>query len=67
MDALEAQKDRVFVAPAINFPLSTLTDAADFGCKYSLPSEFAFLTYETLRIQTRCRKQKQLVMRARRK
>ncbi|KAJ7301779.1 hypothetical protein DFH08DRAFT_992258 [Mycena albidolilacea] len=31
MDALEAQKDRVFVAPAINFPLSTLTDAADFG------------------------------------
>jgi len=31
MDALEAQKDRVFVAPALNFPLSTLSDAADFG------------------------------------
>ncbi|KAK7051964.1 amidohydrolase [Favolaschia claudopus] len=31
MDALEAQKDRVYVAPALNFPLSTLTDAAAFG------------------------------------
>ncbi|KAF8176448.1 hypothetical protein K438DRAFT_1939421 [Mycena galopus ATCC 62051] len=31
MDALEAQKDRVFVAPALNFPLSTISDAADFG------------------------------------
>ncbi|KAJ7488924.1 hypothetical protein FB451DRAFT_1223293 [Mycena latifolia] len=31
MDALEAQKDRVFVAPAINFPIATLEDAAAFG------------------------------------
>ncbi|KAJ7131366.1 hypothetical protein C8R44DRAFT_774726 [Mycena epipterygia] len=31
MDALEAQKDRVFVAPAINWLISTLKDAAAFG------------------------------------
>ncbi|KAJ7757272.1 hypothetical protein DFH07DRAFT_819742 [Mycena maculata] len=31
MDALEAQKDRVFVAPALNFPYSTLHDAEAFG------------------------------------
>ncbi|KAJ7983305.1 hypothetical protein DFH06DRAFT_1172907 [Mycena polygramma] len=31
MDALELQKDRVFVAPALNFPIATLQDAAVFG------------------------------------
>ncbi|KAJ7182974.1 hypothetical protein C8R43DRAFT_17880 [Mycena crocata] len=31
MDALEAQKDRVFVAPAINWLVATLKDAAAFG------------------------------------
>lgn len=33
MTALEAQKDRVFVAPALNWLYSTLNDAASFGCK----------------------------------
>ncbi|PWN31410.1 uncharacterized protein FA14DRAFT_186374 [Meira miltonrushii] len=31
MDALEAQKDRVFVAPAINWIVATLNDAVAFG------------------------------------
>jgi imidazolonepropionase-like amidohydrolase len=31
MKLLEAQKDRVFVAPAINFPLLSLTDATPYG------------------------------------
>ncbi|KAJ7689315.1 hypothetical protein B0H17DRAFT_1066878 [Mycena rosella] len=31
MDALEAQKDRVFVAPALNWLVATLEDAAAFG------------------------------------
>ncbi|RXK37009.1 hypothetical protein M231_05716 [Tremella mesenterica] len=31
MDALEAQKDRVFVAPALNWLVATLHDAAAFG------------------------------------
>lgn len=31
MDALEAQKDRVFVAPAINWLYATLYDATAFG------------------------------------
>ncbi|KAJ7256114.1 hypothetical protein C8J57DRAFT_1345155 [Mycena rebaudengoi] len=31
MDALEAQKDRVFVVPAINWLVGTLQDATDFG------------------------------------
>ncbi|KAF7360603.1 Amidohydrolase [Mycena venus] len=31
MDALEVQKDRVFVAPAINWIVGTLEDAAAFG------------------------------------
>ncbi|KAJ7841962.1 hypothetical protein B0H13DRAFT_2099115 [Mycena leptocephala] len=31
MDALEVQKDRVFVAPAINWLVGTLEDAAAFG------------------------------------
>ncbi|KAI9463868.1 hypothetical protein HD554DRAFT_2175396 [Boletus coccyginus] len=31
MTALEAQKDRVFVAPALNWLYSTLNDAASFG------------------------------------
>jgi len=33
MAALEAQKDRVFVAPALNWLYSTLNDAASFGCR----------------------------------
>ncbi len=33
MDALEVQKDRVFVAPAINWIVATLEDAAAFGCE----------------------------------
>ncbi|KAJ7176909.1 hypothetical protein C8R46DRAFT_1077693 [Mycena filopes] len=31
MDALEAQKNRVVVAPALNFPIGTLEDADAFG------------------------------------
>jgi imidazolonepropionase-like amidohydrolase len=31
MDALEAQKDRVYVAPAINWIVATINDAAAFG------------------------------------
>ncbi|KAJ7054225.1 hypothetical protein C8F01DRAFT_1164440 [Mycena amicta] len=31
MDALESQKHRVFVAPAMNFPIATLRDAEAFG------------------------------------
>ncbi|KAJ7437450.1 hypothetical protein B0H11DRAFT_1935918 [Mycena galericulata] len=33
MDAMEAQKKRIVVAPAINWLVSTLQDAADFGCR----------------------------------
>ena len=33
MTALEAQKDRVFVAPALNWLYSTLNDAGSFGCE----------------------------------
>ena len=33
MDALEVQKDRVFVAPALNWIVGTLFDAESFGCK----------------------------------
>ena len=33
MTALEAQKDRVFVAPALNLLHSTLNGAASFGCR----------------------------------
>lgn len=33
MTALEAQKERVFVAPALNWLYSTLNDAGSFGCK----------------------------------
>ncbi|KAF7313963.1 Amidohydro-rel domain-containing protein [Mycena chlorophos] len=35
MDALEAQKERVFVAPALNFPIATLEDAEKLG--YTVP------------------------------
>nr|GAT60434.1 predicted protein [Mycena chlorophos] len=35
MDALEAQKDRMFVAPALNFPIATLEDAEKLG--YTVP------------------------------
>lgn len=34
MSALETQKERVFVAPALNFPAATLKDAEAFGCEY---------------------------------
>ena len=35
MDALEVQKDRVFVAPAINWLIATLNDAVAFGYTFS--------------------------------
>ena len=34
MDALEAQKARVVVAPAINWLIGTLQDAAAYGCAF---------------------------------
>lgn len=34
MDALEAQKARVVVAPAINWLVGTLQDAAAYGCMF---------------------------------
>ena len=33
MTALEAQRERVFVAPALNWLYSTLNNAGSFGCK----------------------------------
>lgn len=33
MAMLEMQKDRVVVAPALNWLVATVEDAADFGCE----------------------------------
>jgi imidazolonepropionase-like amidohydrolase len=58
MDALEVQKDRVFVAPAINWLVGTLEDAAAFGCKiHFFPAVNELRNKSYLKIQYRRLKQ----------
>ncbi|KAL6301509.1 hypothetical protein BKA93DRAFT_738594 [Sparassis latifolia] len=43
MDALEAQKSRVFVAPALNFPYATLYDGEEYGYDLSRAESIGYV------------------------